>query len=273
MSNPEKTPLMPDDDSGKPLYTGKSESKLWNELGNLYFSSGAYDIAIESYNKAIESDSQFGLPYSNLALTYVQKGYFAEAILLYQRSIELLISDKDKAITWNRLGDVYRNLNDYSKATAAYQEAGKLSNNDSLEEGNVYRQINDYSSPTASSQKPDESPSNNPSKEGLKSILKTDSFLQETLSGLRMFFKWTISSFMDGVFVALWALIQYSFNQVIQYFPLQGVDVWVFRCFQFLFAITTVAPVVIYIYEDIMIMSYRTAKRVRFEKEQNHISE
>jgi len=99
---------------------------VWNELGNVYFNAGAYDDAVSAYNKAIELDHWFAWPYSNLALAYVQKGRFAEAILLYQRSIELFTNEKDKAISWNRLGNVYRRLNDYDNAIAAYQRADEL---------------------------------------------------------------------------------------------------------------------------------------------------
>jgi tetratricopeptide (TPR) repeat protein len=88
--------------------------------------SGSCEDAITAYGRAIELDRQFAWPYSNLALAYVQKGRFAEAILLYQRSIELFESDKDKAVTWNRLGNVYRRLNDYANAIAAYQTADDL---------------------------------------------------------------------------------------------------------------------------------------------------
>jgi tetratricopeptide (TPR) repeat protein len=99
---------------------------VWNELGNVYFNSSAFDDAIIAYSKAIELDRWFAWPYSNLALAYVQKRRFVEAILLYQRSIELFGSDKDKAISWNRLGNVYRRLNDYENAIAAYQRADAL---------------------------------------------------------------------------------------------------------------------------------------------------
>jgi tetratricopeptide (TPR) repeat protein len=99
---------------------------VWNELGNVYFNRGAVEDAIIAYSKAIELDRLFAWPYSNLALAYVQKGSFAEAMLLYQRSIELFKNDKDKAISWNRLGNVYRRLNDYDNAIAAYQRADEL---------------------------------------------------------------------------------------------------------------------------------------------------
>ncbi len=99
---------------------------VWNELGNIYLNAGTCDEAIASYSKAIELDRHFAWPYSNLALAYVQKGRFAEAILLYQRGIELFTTDRDKAITWNRLGNVYRRINDYSNAIASYQTADEL---------------------------------------------------------------------------------------------------------------------------------------------------
>ena len=99
---------------------------VWNELGNIYLNAGTCDDAITSYSKAIELDRHFAWPYSNLALAYVQKGRFAEAILLYQRGIELFTSDRDKAITWNRLGNVYRRINDYANAIASYQTADEL---------------------------------------------------------------------------------------------------------------------------------------------------
>jgi tetratricopeptide (TPR) repeat protein len=99
---------------------------VWNELGNVYFNTSAFDDAIVAYSKAIELDRWFAWPYSNLALAYVQKRRFVEAILLYQRSIELFSGEKDKAISWNRLGNVYRRLNDYENAIAAYQRADEL---------------------------------------------------------------------------------------------------------------------------------------------------
>ncbi len=102
---------------------------VWNELGNVYFDTGAYEEAITAYTKAIELDIRFAWPYSNLALAYVQKEKYEEAVLLYQRSIELFETDKDKAVTFNRLGNVYRRMNDYDNAIASYQRADELDPN------------------------------------------------------------------------------------------------------------------------------------------------
>jgi tetratricopeptide (TPR) repeat protein len=115
------------DESGEfQLEMDTKNAHVWNELGNVYFNRGEFDDAIIAYSKAIDLDRLFAWPYSNLALAYVQKGHLAEAMLLYQRSIELFKSEKDKAISWNRLGNVYRRLNDYDNAVAAYQRADEL---------------------------------------------------------------------------------------------------------------------------------------------------
>ncbi len=127
-------------------------ARVWNELGNVYFNTDAYDDAIAAYRKAIELDRQFAWPYSNLALTYVQKGRFVEAILLYQRSIELFSSEKDKAISWNRLGNVYRRLNDYENAISAYQQADELdSDNTTLSMQSRFSLLGNYFTDSKSS--------------------------------------------------------------------------------------------------------------------------
>jgi tetratricopeptide (TPR) repeat protein len=126
-SPPLQEPVTKIDDSGNfQIEMDTKNAHVWNELGNVYFNNGAYDDAIVAYSKAIELDRWFAWPYSNLALAYVQKGRLAEAILLYQRSIELFTAEKDKSISWNRLGNVYRRLNDYDNAIAAYQRADEL---------------------------------------------------------------------------------------------------------------------------------------------------
>lgn len=119
----------PDQTSIREAVENKTESMdafKWNEKGNIFFSQGEFDEAINAYNKASQLDPSFGMPYSNLALTYLTQGHYAEAILLYQRSIELLSSDKDRALSWNGLGNAFRCINDYANAVAAYQKAAEL---------------------------------------------------------------------------------------------------------------------------------------------------
>jgi tetratricopeptide (TPR) repeat protein len=99
---------------------------VWNEKGNIHFRNGDYEHAIIAYNKAIEFDRSFGWSYSNLALTYLALGRYAEAILLYQKSICLLNTKEEKAASWNSLGNIYRHLNNYKDALDAYQSADEV---------------------------------------------------------------------------------------------------------------------------------------------------
>ena len=103
-----------------------SEHELWNELGNLYFMSGAYEQAIHAYSRSIQTDDTYGKPYSNLALVYVRQGKYDEAVRFFRRSLDLLTDDKEKAISWNRLGKVQRQLKDYPQAVIAFQQADEL---------------------------------------------------------------------------------------------------------------------------------------------------
>ena len=110
----------------KPDSERRAAAMGWNDKGNTLFAQGAYEDAINAYNKAVQSDTELGAPYSNLAHIYLRRNQYPEAILLYQRGIELLEADKDKAICWNGLGNVYRCLSDYENARSAYKKASEL---------------------------------------------------------------------------------------------------------------------------------------------------
>ncbi len=98
----------------------------WNQMGNSFVNARDFDRAISAYKKSIELDPHFGQPYSNLASVLYQTGKYQSAILLLQKSLDYLVSPQEKALSWNRLGDVYRRMRDYGNALAAYQEANRL---------------------------------------------------------------------------------------------------------------------------------------------------
>ncbi len=102
------------------------DAAAWTQQGNGFFSQGAYEEAIAAYHAAIELQPTYGIAYGNLALTYLSKGQCAEAIPLYEKSIEFLKSSRDKALSWNGLGNAYRGVGDYARAVAAYQHAAEL---------------------------------------------------------------------------------------------------------------------------------------------------
>jgi hypothetical protein len=83
---------------------------------------------------------------------------------------------------------------------------------------------------------------------------------------LKVFAVWIASSIMDSVFVAIWVLLQWFVSEkVIHGLRLSGVDTWVLGAFQVLFAMSTLVPVVIYIYVDIRIMILRAQQMIRLE--------
>ena len=103
-----------------------SKHQLWNELGNIYINSGAFEEAIQAYRKSIEISPDFGWAYNNMALAYMRLGQPEISIPYYQRSIELLSEFKDKAVAWHRMGNSYQVMDDIENAVLAFQRAVNL---------------------------------------------------------------------------------------------------------------------------------------------------
>ena len=99
----------------------------WIELGNLFFKAAAYNEALDAYTKAVKIDPTSGWACSNLAMSLEFTGKYKEAVPIYLKSIDLFTSSKDKAISWNRLGNVYRRMNDPENAKKAYKNGAELS--------------------------------------------------------------------------------------------------------------------------------------------------
>ena len=95
-------------------------------MGNSFTCSKKFNNAIEAYKKAIEMDPKFGQPYSNLGFIYYRLGKYDFAVLLFKKSVDLLDSPEDKAISLNRLGDAYRRLGDYGNALSAYKKSSEI---------------------------------------------------------------------------------------------------------------------------------------------------
>lgn len=103
-----------------------NEHLIWNELGNINSKMGNIDKAMESFQKAIEIESAFGLSFNNLGICYQMKEKYPEAILLYQKSLDLLINDKESALVWKRMGEAYASIGDYARSLDAYQNSNDL---------------------------------------------------------------------------------------------------------------------------------------------------
>ena len=87
----------------------------------------------------------------------------------------------------------------------------------------------------------------------------------ELRSELQMFFKWTVSGLIDSAFLVLWVFVQWGNQKLIANLQLSGIDKWQLLAFQILFAISTLASVVIYIVTDISVMVIQAKKRIKKE--------
>jgi tetratricopeptide (TPR) repeat protein len=130
----EETVVMADPDSEHRVAGGEianqnqviideKNAQIWNELGNIYYNTGAFEEAMNAFEMAIELDPSYGWSYNNLASIYFHQKRYSDAVPLYQKGLQLLDDYKDKAFLWNRLGDAYRRLEENDQAVAAYRKA------------------------------------------------------------------------------------------------------------------------------------------------------
>ena len=104
----------------------EKNAQIWNELGNIYYNTGAFDEAMHAFEMAIELNPSYGWSYNNLASIYYHQKRYADAVPLYKKGLRLLHDHKDKALLWNRLGDTLRRLNEHDRADSAYRKAMEL---------------------------------------------------------------------------------------------------------------------------------------------------
>jgi len=116
----------PDDDLIKVSFGIEKNANVWNELGLVLFKVGSYDDAIDAFQKAIELEPGFGFFYSNLGQVYIAQGRLELAIDFFEKSISLFTSNKDKANSWSRLGDIYRQQGKINEMNASFQLAEAL---------------------------------------------------------------------------------------------------------------------------------------------------
>ena len=94
---------------------------LYNLLGLILAGQGNIRTAIEYYNKAININPNFAMPYNNLGLLYVNHKFdYKKAENLYKKSISL---DPKILEAQNNLGSLYNTLNKFEEAIDCYKKA------------------------------------------------------------------------------------------------------------------------------------------------------
>ena len=79
----------------------KADAEKLKQAGNAQMSSKAYDLAIESYTKAIALDASNPVYYSNRAAAYASKGDHSSAVCDSEKAIEV---DPSFVKAYSRLG-------------------------------------------------------------------------------------------------------------------------------------------------------------------------
>ena len=87
-----------------PTLADPDSAKAQFELGNTYVQSGQLEQAILAYQKAIELDPDYGAAYANMGVVYYQLQQFDLAALQYQKALEL--NPDDGEVAYN-LGALY----------------------------------------------------------------------------------------------------------------------------------------------------------------------
>lgn len=93
-----------------------------------------------------------------------------------------------------------------------------------------------------------------------------ESSLKDLGQKINDFANLTISSLIDAIFLVIWVLAQWLLSSILKNFELSGFDQLVLSVFQALFAFSTLAPIVVYIYRDIRIVISRAQRIIDKEE-------
>lgn len=100
-----------------------SVSSQWKQKGNVAYSSGEYEAAIDAYSNAIEQSPNNDTYYSNRSAAYLKAGDFDSALADASKCI-LLNIDNHKG--YGRKGAAYHAMRRYDRAIAVYKEGLKV---------------------------------------------------------------------------------------------------------------------------------------------------
>jgi tetratricopeptide (TPR) repeat protein len=96
------------------------------QLGNEQMRAGDYAGAAATFVQAIEKQPDLGWSYCNLGIAYSHLGKDTYAVLALKKGIDYLQGDKEKAIAWRHLSDVYAKVGDPANASHALETASSL---------------------------------------------------------------------------------------------------------------------------------------------------
>ncbi len=106
----------------------------WFEKGNAFKNEGAYQNAIEAYEKSAKLNPNFWVVYQNLGLAYQKLRKFEKAAEVFQKGLKLAPENLDIHLS---LGNVYNFLEQWEKAISHINLVIHRRPNDAIAHGNL----------------------------------------------------------------------------------------------------------------------------------------
>ncbi len=111
-----------------------NSAKDWFERGNIFRNEGAYQEAVEAYEKSAELNPNYWVVYQNLGLAYQKLRNFEKAVEAFQKGLKLAPHNLDIHLS---LGNVYNFLEEWEKAISHINLVVHRRPNDAIAHGNL----------------------------------------------------------------------------------------------------------------------------------------
>jgi hypothetical protein len=95
---------------------------------------------------------------------------------------------------------------------------------------------------------------------------------KEIIDHIKPLLVWTVTGLIDSVFIILWVVVQYLTDRLVEPFKLTGINNIQFVIFQILFAISTLLPLLLWIFKDIIIMGIQVQTQIKQALQQASLS-
>jgi membrane-anchored protein YejM (alkaline phosphatase superfamily) len=96
-----------------------------------------------------------------------------------------------------------------------------------------------------------------------EAIQVTDGTLCSKLTArLSLFTVWAASAVIDCLFLVIWLIAQWGIEKLTTLL-VSGFNQWMVQIFEATFAISTLAPILIYVYTDIRVMAEQSRRQIR----------
>jgi tetratricopeptide (TPR) repeat protein len=100
----------------------KKALKYYNE-GEDYYRREQYNLAVVSFNRAVDADPKFAFAWDNMGICQRKMGNYKEAIKCYQKSLEI---EPKGTMPLQNMAVAYEYLKEYQKAAETYETFIKL---------------------------------------------------------------------------------------------------------------------------------------------------